>query len=133
MRAAAVLAAAALALLPGCGGSDKKASARGLTGAQAQALLSRVQTIRAAAAAHDLQTTQSRLSDFDREVAQLRSAGALDPQTAASLHVGAARAAARAATELAPPPQPAAPAPTTPTMPPAYQQGDGGNGGGGGD
>ncbi|MFL5895332.1 MAG: hypothetical protein ACJ76Z_09470 [Thermoleophilaceae bacterium] len=72
--------------------------------------MTRIERIRAAAAAADLPTTQSRLRGFAREVARLRAAGALSSATAEALRTGAARAAARAQVEI-PPPRIVAPAP----------------------
>jgi hypothetical protein len=110
MRAAAVLAAAALAALPGCGGGSEK-QPPALSGPQAQGLLTRVDRIRASAAAGDLAATESRLRGFAREVRRLQASGALDAARAQALLTGAARAAARAQTEVVPPAPPPAPAP----------------------
>jgi hypothetical protein len=109
MRAAAVLAAATLAALPGCGGGSEKPPA--LSGPQAQGLLTRVERIRASAAAGDLATTESRLRGFAREVRRLRASGVLDAARAQALLTGAARAAARARTEVVPPAPHPAPGP----------------------
>jgi hypothetical protein len=124
------LAAVAALVATGCGSSHSKT---GLTGAQAQVLVAQLEQVRAAGVAHDAASAQARLRAFGVEVAQLRRAGALDAATAAALGTGARRAAARAATELAPPPpQQPTTVTTTPAPAPSYGQGQGGDGGGGG-
>ena len=118
MRLAAVVAAAVA--LAGCGGSADKPSS--LSAAQRQGLLTRVEKIRAAATAHDVATTESRLRGFVREVARLRAANALSAPAAFELRTAAARAAARAKVEIPPAPTVATPTPApapTPTPAPA--------------
>lgn len=113
-RSCAALIAAAVAF-GGCGGSDTQEP--GLTDAQEHALAAPLDQARQAGAARDLPGTLKQLRAFRARVAQLRRAGALDAATAKRLRVGAARAEARAASELAAPP--AQPAVTTPAPAPA--------------
>lgn len=113
-RSCAAIIAAALAF-GGCGGSD--APEPGLTDAQEHALAVPLDQARQAGAARDLPGTLKQLRAFRARVAQLRRSGALDAATAKRLRVGAARAEARAASELAAPP--AQPAVTTPAPAPA--------------
>jgi hypothetical protein len=135
-RAASVLAALAALAAAGCGGSTSPKPPPALTGAQAQGLLTRLETVRAAATAGDPALTQRRLRGFVREVGRLRRAGALDAATERALLRGAAQAQAHAAVEVVPPPPPPEPKPEPgkgkgkhdEKLPPgqAKKQGDGG-------
>lgn len=121
----AAILAAALAF-GGCGGSDEPPQP-GLSSVQAHALAVPLDQARQAGAGRDLAGTLKALRAFRARVAQLRRAGALDAATAKRLRVGAARAEARAASELAaPPPQPAAttPAPTPEPPPKGKKKGE---------
>ena len=114
----ALLLAAALA---GCGSSGDKQP--GLTGGQAQGLVTQLEAARVAAGARDVAATKAAIGKFRSSVARLRGAGALSDATARSLRIGAARILERVQSDNA---APVAPAPTltqtAPTQAPPGQK-----------
>lgn len=111
-------AAALVAVLAatGCGSDSPDRPAPGLTAAQARSLEAPLQQARTTTAARDLGGTLRHLKAFRTRVVRLRRAGAIDAATARRMRIGAARAEARARSELAPPPV-VAPEPAPPAEP----------------
>lgn len=91
-----------VATFAGCG--SKQA---GLTNGQAQALVAQLEAARATAAARDANGIQAALVRFRRSVARLERDGALSPETARALRIGAQRVARRVVSDSAPPARPA--------------------------
>jgi hypothetical protein len=104
--------------LAGCGSSGDN-NQPGLTNGQAQALVSRLESVRSSASARNVAGTKTALAKFRGTVVSLRRSGAISDATARSLRIGAARVLARVKSDNAPPPQPVttstpAPAPVAP-------------------
>jgi hypothetical protein len=115
-RARTGIALVLVAAVAGCGSGDKQPR---LTRVQAQALTAELEAVRVGAAARDLAATKSALLRFRRSVARLQRDGAISPERARALRIGAARVLRRvqsdsAPVQAAPPATQTTPAPAPP-------------------
>jgi hypothetical protein len=120
LRAAAAIGVAALVLAAGCGGDD------GLSAAQRERLLARIDQVRDAAKARDAGAARAALVSFRASVRAARERGEISSADAERLLTGALQASRRVRAEITPEPTPVptpaatpapAPAPAVPVTP----------------